>query len=190
MISVSDFAKEVGRDKALISRLVKRGVIPRNADGTIPYQEGLAAFHAYNNAPKNKGGRGKKNPPIVQPEKPVKQDISEQEESKIEQPDLFGKSGSVNAAMNKAKLANLTFQAKNKELDFKFKAGELLDKHIVLKAIETAVANYQATMRSIPSRISSMCEGRTSREIEEIISDEIEKSFEVLKKLQDEYSAE
>lgn len=181
MIGVADFAKEVGRDKALISRLVKRGVIPRNKDGSIPYEEGMKAFEAYDKGPKNKGGRGKKNPPIVKPEPPVN-DAPELPQDPPEVNNRPGSQSSINAAMNKAKLADTTFKARIRELEYKLKSGELLPKDEVAAEAQWLAEQVKSKLLAIPPRISSMCEGRTSREIEEIITDAINGALKELQK--------
>lgn len=185
MVTVREFARQVGRDQALILRLIKKGVLPRNEDGTIPLADGLAAFQAYDTAPKNKGGRPKKGekkqdeaPPDIEAKAPVID--AEQRQESI----------SINTAMRKANLAEKTYKAKLRELEYKRESGELLEKSEVSEAIALAVSNFQAKIRAIPPRIASMCEGRVAREIEEIIAEAHEGAFAELKKLEKKYKDE
>ena len=128
MVTIRDFAKHVGRSHVLILRLVNQGVIPRNDDGTIPLADGLAAFEAYDTAPKNKGGRPKKGD-----EKKVKKAKTKTAppETSTGKDDKREEAVSINAAMRKANLAEKTFKAKLRELEYKVKSGELLEKAAV-----------------------------------------------------------
>lgn len=194
-VSLSEFAGQIGRSKALVSRMVNDGRIPRNADGSIPLEKALKAFDEYQNAPKNRGGRPSKASKAAEVKrKPEKKKSSAVKHTPIEEVETVREekrqnAADIHAALNKAKLADRTFQARLRELDFKMKSGELLLKTEVEESIALAVANFQAKMRGIPPRISSMCEGRIAREIEEIISDAIEQTFSELKKLQDSYKS-
>ena len=176
MVSVREFAKQVGRDQALILRLIKKGVIPRNDDGTIPLSEALIAFNAYDTAPKNKGGRPKKG----QERKAKKQNneiqipiISEEQRQEAV---------NINTAMKKAKLAQTTYQARLRELEYKLKAGELLEKTTVAEEAQQLASQVKSKLLAIPPRISSMCEGRIARDIEEIITDAINQALAELQK--------
>ena len=87
----------------------------------------------------------------------------------------------VRNAMGKAKLAKETYQAKLKELEYKFRSGELLEKADVEADASALASEIKNQLLAVPPRISSMCEGRSAREIEEIMLDGIN---EALKKLQ------
>lgn len=180
MVTIRDFAKHVGRSHVLILRLVNQGVIPRNEDGTIPLAEGLAAFNAYDTAPKNKGGRPKKGE-----EKKVKKTKSKTappSDTSTENDEKRAEAVSINAAMRKANLAEKTFKAKLRELEYKVKSGELLEKSAVAAEAQWLAEQVKSKLLAIPPRISSMCEGRMAREIEEIITDAINSALKELQK--------
>ena len=88
----------------------------------------------------------------------------------------------INAAINKAKLADKTYQARLRELDYKTKSGELLEKSAVEAEAQWLAEQVKAKLMAIPPRISSMCEGRIAREIEEIITDAINNALKELQK--------
>ena len=178
MVTVREFARQVGRDQALIQRLLKRGIIPRNEDGTIPLEDGLAAFQAYDSAPKNKGGRPKKG----DGKKSNTAEMTEPEAPAILDPAQRQEAISVNAAMRKANLAATTFKAKKLELEFKEKSGELVEKSAVAAEAQWLAEQVKSKLLAIPPRISSMCEGRIAREIEEIITDAINTALKELQK--------
>lgn len=174
MVSVREFAKQVGRDQALILRLIKKGVIPRNDDGTIPLSDALLAFNAYDVAPKNKGGRPKKGQEKKQ-KKEIKQVPINTDKERQE-------AVSINTAMKKAKLAQTTYQARLRELEYKLKSGELLEKTAVAEEAQQLASQVKSKLLAIPPRISSMCEGRIARDIEEIITDAINQALAELQK--------
>ncbi len=148
-ISIRGFAREIGKSHVWVQKLIKAGVIPRNADGTIPLQQGLTAY-------RNHTGSS------------VDSDADE----------------SVNVGMsyNKAKAAKETFTAQLRQLELKQKRGELVEK----KEVELMAMNIAEKVRSklmtVGQRVSSLCEGRTAREIEELIENEINSAMSDLRK--------
>lgn len=182
MVSVREFARQVGRDQALILRLVKRGVLPQNEDGTIPLADGLAAFEAYDASPKNKGGR---------PKKGAKSEDAEQKKKTpkptTESPPPIVSATqrkaaiSMNAAINKVKLADAAYKAKIRKQEYEVKSGELLRRDEVVTEMQWLAEQLKTKLLAIPPRISAICEGRPAREIEEIIENAING---VLKELQ------
>lgn len=204
MVGLREFANHVGRDPALISRLVKRGIIPRTEDGKIPLEEGLQAFSLYESSPKNTGGRPRKEKteaaPAPKPKpkpkaKSVPAPSPHENHAPVEaaapppsmsapQLDTQGRQSAVaiNTSMNKAKLVEKTYQAKLRELEFKLKSGELLEKTKVEAEASWLAEQVKAKLNAIPPRISAMCEGRIAREIEEIITDAINSALAELQK--------
>lgn len=182
MVTVREFARQVGRDQALILRLAKKGVIPRNDDGTIPLAAGLAAFQAYDDAPKNKGGRPKKG------EEKIKKTATKKQSPPPDKAEQTEKAVSINTKLNQAKLAEKTFNAKLKELDFRLKSGELLEKNAVVAECQWLAEQVKSKLLAIPPRISSLCEGRIARDIEEIFTDAINDALRELQKCK--YTAE
>lgn len=189
MVTVREFAKHVNRSHVFIMQLVKKGILPRNDDGKIPLADGLAAFKAYDSAPKNKGGRPKKEEekktPKTKPSPAPLPKVSIEDAGK-QTADAVG----INAALRKADLAEKTFKAKLREHEYKEKTGEVVKKADVAEAISKAVINFQAKMRAIPPRISAVCEMRMARDIEDIMLDAIETAFSDLKKLEKQYKNE
>lgn len=195
-VTLSEFARQIGRSKAIVSRMVKNGQIPRNSDGSIPLEDGLRAFEDYQNTPKNRGGRPSKaskaaaEKKVKEPQKktapqPKHKPIEEVEAAREEKRQS---ASDIHAALNKAKLADRTFQARLRELDFKMKSGELLEKNAVIAECQWLAEQVKSKLLAIPPRISSLCEGRIAREIEEIITDGINGALTELQKCK--YTAE
>jgi len=196
-VSISEFAREIGTSRTMVQKLLKAGTLPQYTNGTIPLEAGLKAYEEYKNAPKSKGGRPPKNSQSQKQEKterpprPPRQPAGEPDIPPIEQPpvsppnvktDRAKEAVSVNAAINKAKLANQTFQARLREIEYKVKTGELVAKADVEAEAQWLAEQVKSKLLAIPPRISSMCEGRMARDIEEIIADSINNALKELQK--------
>ena len=173
-VSIREFGRQVGVSHVTVQKLIKAGTLPQDSDGTIPLEKGLQAYRAYKEAPRDKGGRPRKGESPKQ-HKPI-EEVDAEREQRSEQ------AVNMNAAMNKAKLADTTFKAKIRELEFKFKAGELLDKNEVAAEAQWLAEQVKSKLLAIPPRISSLCEGRIAREIEEIVTDAINQALAELQK--------
>lgn len=209
-VTVREFSRHIGKSHVWVLKLIKSGDLPRNADGTIPLDAGMKAFADYVAAPKKPKGRPKTStktqdaqptrkrgrPPKEKPaptekrksgrppkipavEMPV-DDISNDEAAEILK--RKDEAVNVNSSINKVKLADMTFKAKTRELEYKEKAGDLIKKDDVAKEAQWLAEQVKSKLMAIPPRISTLCEGRVSREIEEIISDAINDALRELQK--------
>lgn len=196
-VSVSEFARQIGKSHVWVLKLLKADLLPRYTDGTIPLEAGLKAYEEYMAAPKGKRGRppksaqAQKQETAEQPKRPprpqaITPDIPKIEATTDVSPDdkvsRAKEAVSVNAALNKAKLAEKTYQARLKELDYKEKSGELVAKADVAAEAQWLAEQVKSKLLAIPPRISSMCEGRMARDIEEIITDSINNALKELQK--------
>lgn len=181
MVTIREFAKQVGRSHELIRKLVNRGIVPLNDVGKIPLAEGLEAFRVYDEGPKQKAGRPRKGEVRIKPEKVVRPPRTATPKPE-EKPVNVEDARNVHAAMNKAKLADTTYKARIRELEFKLKSGELLPKSEVIAEAQWLAEQVKAKLMAIPPRISSMCEGRPAREIEEIITDSLNSALKEFQK--------
>lgn len=166
-VSIREFARQVGKSAPWISKKLRDGTLPRDENGKIPLKAGFAAYDK-----------------MVKKEEAVKalrgKTLSDDDESPM--------SGAVSGAMNvtaefnKARLAEKTYQAKLKEIEYKLKRGELLERVAVEADAQRTAALVRERLMSVPVRIAGLCEGRTAREIEEIIEDGINDALELLQK--------
>lgn len=166
-VSVREFAKQIGKSHVWVLKLLKAGKLPRNSDGTIPLEAGLNTYNQMN-------GEAPGSPNPVQVKRPP---VNFEEKQRQTQEAV-----SVNAALKKAQLAEKTFNARLRELEYKMKSGELLEKDSVSHEAQWLAEQVRAKLMAIPPRISSMCEGRLAREIEEIITDAISGALKELQK--------
>lgn len=210
-VTVREFARQIGKSHVWVLKLIKEEALPRYTDGTIPLEAGLKAYDVYLETPKNKRGRptnsskkekvSKRPAERVQPAKkehspppvqePVISDTQIEDLEPVNEPEpeaLTPKASrtkeavNINTAMNKAKLAETTFKARLREIEYKMKSGELLPKDEVAKEAQWLAEQVKSKLMAIPPRISSMCEGRVAREIEEIITDAINNALKELQK--------
>lgn len=145
-ISQRGFAKEIGKSPTWVNKLISEGILPRNNDGSLPYEEALAAYKSH--IAKRKGA---------------------DETKEI----INDASMNINAAINKVKLAKETYNARLKELEYKMRKGELLEKDFVVAEAARMAEAVRNKLLSLPARVAALCENRTSREIEGIIENEI-----------------
>lgn len=170
-VTLREFARQIGRSHTWVQNKVKSGELPRNDDGTIPVQAGFKAVDAIlREVELKKANRQKKT--VIEP-LPDNDDAPMQE--------AVSKAINVTEAFNKARLAEKTYQAKLKEIEYKLKRGDLIESETVVADAQATAALVRERLMSIPVRISGLCEGRTARDIEEILEDAIN---DVLKSFQ------
>lgn len=81
---------------------------------------------------------------------------------------------------NKARAQKTLHEARIKELEFRQKAGELVDIEAVRADATEAAAEIRAKLFSIPSRLAVLLEGKKSQEIEYILMIEINDALDAL----------
>lgn len=199
-VTVREFGRQIGKSHVWVLNLIKSGVLPRNEDGTIPLDAGLKAFADYVAAPKKPKGRPKSSTKTNDVKEPARKrgrprknpvdDLSVDEPPTVAMPNVEAskilnrkdEAVNVNSSLNKAKLADMMYKAKTRELDYKEKAGDLLRKDDVAKEAQWLAEQIKSKLMAIPPRVSTMCEGRMAREIEELISDAINDALKELQK--------
>lgn len=155
-VSQAEFARQVGCTKVWICKLVKQGKLPVNENKQIYLAEGFAAYEQMTKEKADKAKASKK-------KKLVEKDTTAS----------FAGAKNITEAFNKARLAEKTYQAKLKEIEYKLKRGDLIESEKVKADAHQTAAALRARLVSIPVRIAGLCEGRPAREIEEIIEDAI-----------------
>lgn len=180
-IGVREFARQVGCSHVLILNLIKAGKMPQNKDGSIPLEEGLIA---YENRKKKKEPKAKKAEPKKRKStKKIKElpdnDPPEDGEETDDAPQKLTSEKLISARdittqFNKARLAEKTFQAKLREIEYKLKKGELVTRADVEADASAVAAEVRERLTSIPVRISALCERQPARKIEEVMTDAIQ----------------
>lgn len=172
-IPLAAFARAVNRSEVWILELCKRGVIPRNADGTIPVEAGKKAFFEHSKKTSRKGKTHNK--------KRGGEDV-DLDAFLDESADNLGAETNVSEKFAKAKLAEKTYQARLKRLDFRLRNGELIEAADVAKEAQELAEKVRSKLLAIPPRIAGLCENRSAREIEELIGDAINEALKDLQK--------
>lgn len=160
-VSVREFARQIGRSHTWVQNKVKSGEITADAYGRIPLETGFAQADK-----------------LIQPSTLPDDDA----ENPAMKAGGLTSAKNVTEAFNKARLAEKTYQAKLKEIEYKLKKGELLERVAVEADAQQTASLVRERLMSVPVRIAGLCEGRTAREIEEIIEDGINEALELLQK--------
>ena len=172
-VTLREFARQIGRSHTWVQNKVKAGELPRNEDGSIPVKEGFKAFQVIFRETEAKKALRKAGNQQVEA-------LPDNDEAPMTEP--IAKAMNVTEAFNKARLAEKTYQAKLKEIEYKLKRGDLIESEKVRADAQATAALIRERLMSIPVRISGLCEGRTARDIEEIFEDAINDALKSLQK--------
>ncbi|WZL14723.1 terminase small subunit [Vibrio phage vB_VpaM_XM1] len=195
LLSQRQFAEKIGRSHVWVSKLVKQGKLPL-VNKKIPLEEGLKAYEASQqlgyegnreHAEKQRTASTKKTKPKPKTKEKKEEPKQEQSFDIPDDDDILPSTGTVSVdkvaqMFNRAKLAEKTFQAKLKEMDFKEKQGHLLPKEVVEADAAATAEELRGLLFSISPRIAPICEGKPAREIEVIIENAINEALQALKK--------
>ena len=191
-VSLREFAAACGRSHVWVKIKCDEGLIPRYDDGSIPLEEGLAAFRKIGPATIGRPKKGTKKTtkkPVTIPTPKPEPEPEEEDEELMPEPEptpvstslASGTSAAIAQAFNKAKLAEKTYQAKLRELEYKLRKGELIERAEV-EADATAVGTeIRDRLTAMAARVAGRCEGRPAREIEAIIQDGVNEALRSLK---------
>ena len=199
-VSQREFARRVGRSHVWVNRLVKEGRLPANERGKIPLEAGLKIFEsafqttdpavAIHNEKQRKASTKmapeRKNPSKkAEPKKDSLPKVEAPEEVIAATPPPsadVGRVANINEQYSRAKLARETFNAKITELKYKEAAGRLIPIEQVHSDAAKTGAEVRERLFGIAPRVAGLCEGKTAREIERIIDEEINDALSALKR--------
>ena len=188
-IGVRELARQVGCSHVLILNLIKAGKMPQNKDGSIPLDAGLIAYENRNNKkePKEKDTKKKKSATkkrkspkkikeLPDDDPPEAGEETEESAPKLTSDKLIS-ARDITTQFNKARLAEKTYQAKLREIEYKLKKGELVTRADVESDASAVAAEVRERLTSIPVRISALCEHQPARKIEEVMTDALQDSL-------------
>lgn len=195
-VSQREFARRVDRSHVWVNRLIKEGRLPANEKGKVPLEAGLKIFEstfqttdpstAIHNEKQRRAGAKKataKKAPAKKAATKKKPAPKKTEESNaVSQPVDFGRVVNINEQYSRAKLARETFNAKITELKYKEAAGQLIPIEKVQYDAAKTGAEVRERLFGIAPRVAGLCEGKTAREIERIIDEEINDALSALKR--------
>lgn len=206
-VSQREFAKHIGRSHVWVNRLVKDGRLPSDSRGRIPLKDGLAAYEqaqqpgddirravaaaqrkahkaaAKKTEPAKKAAAKKAEAPKATPPTPEPQAGQPDPDISSIPATAAGLSvARVNEQFNRARLAEKTFQAKLRELEYKEASGQLIPVGDVEADAQATGAEVRERLMSVPPRVAGVCEGKPAREIERIIEEAINEALEALQR--------
>lgn len=187
-LSARKFAELVGVSNVQISKLVKQGRLPTNEKGQIPRNEGLAAYESSkrlgyeNNREHNakvraaskakKPSKAEQNksppPPVASPS-----DVNDDGDDVPLAPSDTRISKRAADMYNVARAKKETENAKLAELKRRQIEGELVERSAVQAEAAQVWSEVREQLLAIPPRVAPVCEGKTAREIENLIDAEI-----------------
>jgi len=158
IVSKSEFARRKGISPAMVTKLCRSGRIPVLKSGKLDFDKASAAYEASRQVGREVSAEnGKRGHGIS----------SEQPELPADDAGLAGGTSGVAVQFNKAKTAEKIYQAKLKRLAVRDDAF-------------LAANELRSRLFSIAPRAAPRCEGKTAREIERIIEDEINFALQAL----------
>lgn len=166
LVSQAELARELGKSRAAISKLVKSGRISTKPNGKIDLETALLEYKQTASVGReqsavNGGGRATA--------------IPDDDEAP-----MMGGAARIISQYNKAKAAEKTYQAKLRQLEYEEKKELLIQREVVEDDAAVAASELRSRLFSIPARAAVICEGKSAREIERIIDDEIQQALEEL----------
>ncbi|EAX8479540.1 hypothetical protein LDR49_002727 [Salmonella enterica] len=171
IVSKSEFARRKGISPAMVTKLCSSGRIPVLKSGKLDFDKASEAYEATRQVGREiSAANGKK----------ARGATPEQTELPPDDAGLAGGSTAVAAQFNKAKTAEKVYQAKLKKLEYEEKEGSLIAKDTVADDAFLAANELRSRLFSIAPRAAPRCEGKTAREIERIIEDEINFALQAL----------
>lgn len=194
VVSKAEFARHVGVSRPAVTKMVNNGRIPVRADGKINLEEAVVAYEGSKQIGREvsadngrKGGRGntsgqekpkkaapKKKPAKTKPVSPPTPEPEPDDEpitaTGITQQNLA-------AQFNKAKLAEKTYQAKLKEIEYKKVRGELLDRDEVAADARATAEDVRGKLFAIAPKLAPQVVDKTPREAQRMIEDAINKAL-------------
>ncbi|MEG1112888.1 MAG: hypothetical protein RSE65_19465 [Hafnia sp.] len=163
IVSKSEFARRKGISPAMVTKLCVSGRIPVLKSGKLDFDKADAAYEDTRQVGREvsatNGKRGRSS--------------AEQPELPPDDAGLANGTSGVAAQYNKAKTAEKVYQAKLKKLEYEEKEGSLIAKDTVADDAFLAASELRSRLFSVGPRAAPRCEGKSAREIEHIIEDEI-----------------
>lgn len=203
-VSLREFAAVCGKSHVWVKNKCDEGLIPRYDDGSIPLEEGMAAFNQITPATLGRPKKGEVRAPapkrepvtIKAPKKAQKKEAAEPKPVPSEEtpapppftpittPEVEEPDGpvSIAQAFNRAKLDEKQALAKLRDLEYRQKKGELVERAVVEADAAAVGAAIRDSLMAIAPRLAGRCEGRPMREIEELIEDAVNEALAGLQK--------
>ena len=176
-------AKNLGVSRAQVRTLIDKGIFKTDEAKRVSLSDAVEAYKQYQkNIDQNKRSKSRKVATKLIDEIKSSVDVGDDFESTYK--NWLGQiENNPIAVLNAAKAYMTAVQTKQEKLKLDELEGRLYSIDRINADAEKIGLAIKSKFSSLPARIATVCEGRTARDIEEIISDEINNCFAELQKL-------
>ena len=176
-------AKNLGVSRAQVRTLIDKGIFKTDEAKRVSLSAAVEAYKQYQkNIDQNKRSKSRKAATKLIDEIKSSVDVGDDFESTYK--NWLGQiENNPIAVLNAAKAYMTAVQTKQEKLKLDELEGRLYSFDRINADAEKIGLAIKSKFSSLPARIATVCEGRTARDIEEIISDEINNCFAELQKL-------
>ncbi|MCI5576963.1 hypothetical protein [Succinivibrio sp.] len=176
-------AKNLGVSRAQVRTLIDKGIFKTDEAKRVSLSAAVEAYKQYQkNIDQNKRSKSRKAATKLIDEIKSSVDVGDDFESTYK--NWLGQiENNPIAVLNAAKAYMTAVQTKQEKLKLDELEGRLYSIDRINADAEKIGLAIKSKFSSLPARIATVCEGRTARDIEEIISDEINNCFAELQKL-------
>lgn len=184
LISQSALARNLGISRASVRTLIDKGIFKIcNERGMVSLQDSVKAYEQYQNTVKSTAKTKSRKNALKQIDK-IQSIIEDKEEfEKVFKEWITQIEDDPIAVMNSAKAYLTALQTKEQKMKVDETEKRLIPIERIHHDAEEAASLIRSKLITIPSRVATICEGRSARDIEEIIEDEINSSLAELQKL-------
>ena len=182
-VTQSALAKNLGVSRAQVRTLIDKGIFKTDEAKRVSLSAAVEAYEQYQkNINQNKRSKSRKAATKLIDEIKSSVDVGDDFESTYKNW-LSQVENNPIAVLNAAKAYMTAVQTKQEKLKLDELEGRLYSIDRINADAEKIGQAIKSKFTSLPARIATVCEGRTARDIEEIISDEINNCFAELQKL-------
>ena len=179
-VSQQIFANKIEKSRSYLRGLIDKGIIPVDKNGKISMSEGLKAWMDFKKtAPKNsKPQVTPKKKTVILPDDDSEGDLALDDEAEL---NAMIDRDPVET-FNRMRCLETAYKAKLKKLEYQEEAKQLYRFEDICRDLSEVFTVIRGELLAIPQRVAGRCEGRDTREIEEILDNEINSALEHIQK--------
>lgn len=182
-VTQSALAKNLGVSRAQVRTLIDKGIFKTDEAKRVSLSAAVEAYKQYQKIiDQNKRSKSRKAATKLIDEIKSSVDVGDDFESTYKNWLVQVENNPI-AVLNAAKAYMTAVQTKQEKLKLDELEGRLYSIDRINADAEKIGLAIKSKFSSLPARIATVCEGRTARDIEEIISDEINNCLAELQKL-------
>ena len=181
-ISIRKLAAICKYSEGLIRTLIKEGWIEKDENLKVSASEGKAGFERYKEQ-LNKKTQNQSKTTAVKLIDDLKKTNDSDDYEELYRQWLSNIEADPIGTLNEVKAYLVALQVREQKMKVDEMEKSLIPVERINRDAEEAGSLIRSKLITIPSRVATICEGRTARDIEEIIDTEINKALEELQKL-------